>query len=822
MPVSVVQLIIFKLWTMLGNYLKIASRNINRQKFYAFINIAGLTIGLVTSLLIVLYVMDEFSYDKFHKNAELISRVNLTGRMSGQEFNSIYTSAPLAAGIILNIPEIEKTCRIAPWKDVPIKNLEDNFIEKNILLADSNFFDFFSFRLIEGDLHSVLSKPNSLVLTESAANKIFGSYGPGNDSPIGRSLEFGIEKWVCTVTGVVKDPPQNSHFHFSMILSMETWDYSRSSVWVSNSLITYVSLNQKTDKSYVESKLSELVKKYVGPQAQTYLGISFEDFLKQGGAYGYYLQPLLQIHFSRDPDLHLEPGGNINTIYLLIGIAIFIIVIACINFMNLSTARFSGRAKEVGIRKSLGGSTAGLRSQFLMESLMYTFLALITAIVIISLIIPEFNNLSGKLLSIISLSNVYYMSAVVLLVFVVGILAGAYPAFYLTSFRPVEVLRGTIRAGMKSKGIRRILVIFQFTMSIGLIICTLLVFKQLNFLKDKDKGFDDKNLIVVRNIESLASDKISFKEELLKMPEVIEASICDVVPPDAGQHSDIFRPKGEDDQKRGCNYCIVDDDMLETLNLSLVDGRFFSKDFPSDSRAVVLNEAAVKSFGWKDPVGKKIQTFWKENDEREVIGVVKDYNYQSLEEEITPLLIFPGEDGNNMIIRVSDGDVKKKTDRIKDQWDAFQSSGYFDCSFISDNFFAKFRKEQQLGALFIVFTILAIFVASLGLLGLATFTAEQRSREIGIRKAMGASSFNVVKIISLEYLNLVIISFIIAVPLSYLIISWWLKNFAYKTDIGVISFISGGILAVLIAILSVGYQSIKTAFRNPVTSLKYE
>lgn len=416
------------------------------------------------------------------------------------------------------------------------------------------------------------------------------------------------------------------------------------------------------------------------------------------------------------------------------------------------------------------------------------------------------------------------MVVVMSLVFIVGILAGSYPAFYLTSFKPVEVLRGNIRAGMKSKSIRRILVVFQFTMSTGLIICTLLVYKQLQYLKNKDMGFDNRNLIVIRNIESLGSDKHAFKEELLKMPEVTLASICDIVPPDGGQHSDIFKPVGEDDQKRGSNYCIADEDMFETLKLSMAQGRFFSKDFPSDARAVVINEAAAKSFGWKNPVGRKIQTYWKENgeDEREVIGVVKDYNYQSLEEEITPLLIFPGEKGNNMLVRLYGGDTKRKADLIKEKWESYPSAGYFDYSFISDNFFAKFRKEQQLGRLFIVFTILAIFVASLGLLGLSTFSAEQRSKEIGIRKAMGASSVSVVRIISREYLSLVIISFVISVPLSYLVISWWLKNFAYKTNIGIISFITGGLIAVLIAVLSVGYQSLKTAFRNPVTSLKYE
>ncbi len=808
---------------MFFNYIKIAIRNICRQKFYAFINITGLTIGLVTSLLIVLYVVDEFSYDKFHKDAGLIYRVNLTARMSGQAFNSAYSSAPVAAGFSEEIPEIEKACRIAPWADISIKKMEDTYTEKTVLLADSNFFDFFSFRLIQGNPKTVLSKPYSLVLTEAAANRIFGYAGPDDNSPIGKSLEFGVEKWICTVTGIVEDPPPNSHFHFSMILSMESWDYSRNSVWVSNSLLTYLKLNENADWKYVESKFPELVKKHIGPQAQAYLGISFDEFLEQGGAYGFYLQPLTDIHFAPDADLHLEPGGNMNTIYLLIGIVVFIIIIACINFMNLSTARFSTRAKEVGVRKSLGGAVNSLRSQFLIESVLYTLISLILAQVLLILILPRFNMLAGKLLTVESLYNFQYLSAILLLVFIVGILAGSYPAFYLTSFKPVEVLRGRIKAGMKSKGIRQILVIFQFTMSIGLIICTLLIYKQLKYLHDKDLGFNNNNVMVIKNTNILGADKIPFKEELLKMPEVVNASICNLVPPDI-YYSDIFRPSGEDTQERGSNYCIVDEDLLSTLQLTMVEGRFFSKEFPTDSRAVVINEAASHLFGWQNAVGQKIQIFWEENSEdtREVIGVVKDYNFQSLEEEITSLVIFPGEEGNNLLVKLTPGDVNRKIDMIQSKWRSFPNAGSFNYSFMADDYSAKFRKEQQLSKIFFVFTFLAIIIASLGLLGLATFTAEQRSKEIGIRKAMGASTDIVVKLMSLEYLNLIFISFIIAVPLSYIIINWWLKNFAYKTDIGIVSFLWGGVIAVIMAVLSVGYQSLKAASRNPVDSLKYE
>ncbi len=808
---------------MLLNYLKIALRNIRRQKFYAFINITGLTIGLVTSLLIILYIVDEFSYDRFHKDADRIYRVNLMGRMSGQEFNSAYSSAPVAAGFLEEIPGVEKACRIAPWEDMSVEHLEDTFTEKTVLVADSNFFDFFSFKLLSGDPASVLVRPNSIVLTETAANKIFGYTGPGDNRCIGQSLEWGTEKRVCNITGIVEDPPPNSHFHFSMILSMESWDYSHNSVWVSNSLLTYIKLGEDTNRDLVESQIPELIKKHIGPQAQQYLGISFEEFLEKGGAYGFYLQPLTEIHFTSDPDLQLESGGNMKTIYLLIGIVVFIVVIACINFMNLSTARYSGRAKEVGVRKSMGSTSGRLRIQFLTESVLYTLISLLLAQVILILILPQFNMLSGKLLNIKALYNFYYITAIISLVVITGIIAGSYPAFYLTAFKPVEVLRGRIRAGMKSSGIRRILVIFQFTMSTGLIICTLLIYKQLQYIRNKELGFDKNNLIVVKNAGSLGTNKNAFKEELLKMAEVENASICNLVPPDVS-YSDLFRPAGEDTQERGSNYCIADEDLLSTMKFSMADGRFFSKEFSSDINGVVINEAAARLFGFENPVGEKIQTFWKENneDKREIIGVVKDYNFQSLEEEVTSLLIFHGKEGDNIVIRLTSGDINKKINLIESKWKSFPESGSFYYSFISDDFKAKFRKEEQLGKIFLVFTLLAIVIASLGLLGLASFTAEQRSKEIGIRKAMGASAGIIVRLLSMEYLNLVFISFFIASLLSIIIISWWLKNFAYKTDIGILSFLAGGVIAILIAVLSVSYQSLKAASRNPVDSLKYE
>lgn len=808
---------------MFANYLKIVLRNIRKQKFYAFINLSGLTLGLFTSLLILLYILDEFSYDRFHEDAGLIYRVNLYGRMSGQEFNSCYSSAPVAGGFQEEIPEVEDGCRIAPWDNIAIIQNENTYTEKTVLLADSNFFDFFSFNLIQGDPQSVLSKPYSLVLTETAANKIFGYLGPGDRRAIGQILEFGVDKWACTVTGIIEDPPPNSHFHFGMILSMESWSYSQNPFWIDNRLLTYLKLYENIDWKEVDAKIPTLVRKHIGPQAEQFLGITWDEFQEQGNAYGFYLQPLLDIHFAPEVDLQLEPGGDMSTIHLLIAIAAFIVVIASINFMNLSTARFSGRAKEVGIRKSLGAAVRGLRIQFLIESVFYTLVSLLLAQLVLMILLPRFNELSGKIMCFISLFDPLVLSGTVLFVILIGILAGSYPAFYLTSFRPVEVLRGRIKAGMKSKGIRSILVVFQFTLSIGLIICTLLIYKQLQYLQEKDLGFNKTNVMVIRNIESLGSSKIAFKEELLKLPEVMNASISNQVPPEVA-FSDLFRPRGEENQERGSNYCIADEDLEETLQLSMADGRFFSKEFPSDSSAVVINEAASQLFGWEDPVGQKLQTFWKENDAdvREVIGVVHDYNYQSLEEGITSLILFLGTEGNNLMVRISPENVNRTIHLIRLKWESFAQGTSFDYSFIADDFNAKFLKEEKLGILVLLFTCLAIVIGAMGLFGLATFTSEQRFREIGIRKAMGASSDTIFRLISLEYMKLILVSFVVAIPLSYAIINGWLKNFAIQTNLGVIRFLTGGIIALIVALLSVSYQSLKAALRNPVDSLRYE
>ena len=808
---------------MVRNYIKFALRNISRQKFYAIINITGLTIGLATSLLIVLYIVDEFSYDRFHADINDMYRVDLKARLSEQYMEIAYTSAPIANAFLEEIPEISEACRIAFEHNVNLSYEDDAYIEKKVILADSNFFDFFSFKLLHGDLKEALRQPNSIVLTEKSANKLFGFPDNTETPPLGKIIKYGTEGRACIITGIAEDPPHNSHFQFNMILSMESWELSKKPDWTNNILLNYVKLDTRSDWKQVEDKFPGMVRKYIAPIVKAYMGIEFDDFLKNGGMYEFCLEPVKRIHLFSTVDDTIEQRGSINTIYILSAIVLFILIIACINFMNLSTARFSDRAKEVGVRKSLGASRGRLILQFLNESILFTLISMLLAMLILNMVLPIFNSISGKILTINTLLSWEYIIALIFIILLVGFLAGSYPSIYLTSFKPTEVLRGKVKAGLKSGGVRSGLVVFQFSISIILIISTLLIYKQLNLLETRDLGFEKENVLLIRNVEVLGNNRNSFKEEVKKISGIENVSISSAAPPHI-IYSSLFEPMDGTGNELGMTYCFSDHDFLGTMNMQIISGRYFSKDIPADSNAVIINEAAARKIGWDDAVGEKINTKWDSDtpDLKEIIGVVKDFNFQTLRKDISPLIIFPGSDGNLMLVRMSPNNYPEKISRIEQVWKSINSGSTFDYSFIDTEFDALYRKDQQLGKIVLIFTALAIIVACLGLLGLATFTAEQRSKEIGIRKSLGASSTGIVGMLSLEYLKLIGLAFLIAIPVSYAIINWWLNNFAFKINIGVLSFIIGGLLAVTIALLSVSFQSVKAANSNPVDSLKYE
>jgi putative ABC transport system permease protein len=625
------------------------------------------------------------------------------------------------------------------------------------------------------------------------------------------------------ITGIAADPPSNSHFKYNVILSMESWEYSHNPSWLGNNLQNYIKLNEHADYHLVDEKFPDLVEKYIGPQVQQVLGMSLQQFYDQGGDYGFYLQPMLRIHLYPLTQGELEPPGNIKIIYLLSAIVLLIIIIACINFMNLSTARYTDRIKEVGVRKSLGASRKRLMWQFIGESLIMTTLSMFMAILLLWLSLGEFNMISDKTITMKSLFDPQFIGGMGILILAVGFLAGSYPAIYLTSFSPIDILRSKIGKGLKTGKFRSYFVLFQFTMSITLIISTLLIFKQLKYVKNKDLGFDRENVMVLRNTEGIGKDKLAFKEELKKLNDVSNVSITNHTPPDFNQ-STVFKVLGGSQEDFPSTYCVVDMDHASTLDLEMAAGRFFSEDFPSDSSAVVVNETTARLLGWDDPVGQKIETYWREeqSDIREVIGVVKDFHFQSLHREMSSLFIFYGTSGNKLLIRLTAGNIQEKIKLIESKWKAFAPGQPFDFSFVDADFDAKFRQDQQMGKIFLIFTALAIFVACLGLLGLATFMAEQRSKEIGIRKVMGASNPGIIQLLSFEYLKLVGISFLLSIPLTYMLINWWLNNFAYKTNIGMVSFLLGGGITLIIAMVSVSFQSIKAALRNPVESLRYE
>ncbi len=807
---------------MLKNHLKIAFRNIQKQKFYASINILGLSIGIAASLLIIVYILDEFSYDQFHTKADNIYRVTLKAKLSGQDIEGATSCAPLAATAVDEFPEITEASRLKIWTNVIVTHKEKTFTEKSFLLADSSFFSVFSFDLLQGNKATVLQGPDKIVLTASAAKKYFGYEGPGDESPIGKLMQIGNETHTCEVSGIVSDPPSNSHFDFDMIMSMESWDYSKNTQWTSNSFYTYIVLDPRANWKQVENKLGDLVEKYVGPEIEQYLGFSLQHFRDQGGLYGYHLQPLTDIHLKSKIDDELGTNGDITYLYIFSIIAFFIIVIACINFMNLSTARSSNRAKEVGVRKAVGAHRSGLINQFLTESIVFSFISTLLALALIFLLLPSFNSIAGKSIAFSLVLQPKIVLGLLAIIAIIGVLAGSYPSLYLTSFKPAEVLKGKIRAGFKSSGIRNMLVIFQFTISIGLIVSTLIVYKQINMMQSRNLGFDKENVLIIDNGSKLGSNMESFKNQLKSYEQIVSVSSSSLLPPQIDNNS-VFRPLGKNQQDQLLFFYHADYDHLETLGFELKAGRFFSKDFPSDSTAILLNETAMKVIGWDNHESKQLLSFFDEGDDNRVnvVGVVKDFNFESLKSRIRPLAILPGT-GNLISVRIGPGDLQESIDLIEETWKKLAVDSPFEYAFLDENLNSLYRSEQRLSKIFVIFTSLAVIIACLGLFGLATFTAEQKSKEIGIRKVLGASSLNLVILMSKDFTKLIVISILLAIPLAYWFTSSWLDSFAYKVEIGYISFIVAGLLSITIAWITVSYQSFKAAATNPVNSLKAE
>ncbi len=801
---------------MIKNYLKVAIRNILKYKFFSAINVLGLSIGISCCLFIFIYVSDELSFDRFHKDVDRIYRVGLLGRMAGQEFNTSNSSWPVGETMQEEIPGVEASIRLWP-RSVPLvfKYEDKSFSEKEVIFADSNFFDFFSFELLQGDPATVLKEPNSIVLTPSIAEKYFGK-----EDPIGKILLMGTDAKALKVTGLVAPAPGNSHFHYSILVSFMTAKGLLFEGWTGNSLQTYVKLNSQTTMEETNTKLEEIVAKYVGAEVEQGLGISFKEFKENGGEYKYYLYPLADTHLNSPTQDDIEPNGEMKYVYIFSLIGVFILIIACINFMNLSTARSSSRAKEVGLRKTMGSQRAQMVWQFLAESAVYSFVATIIAIGFAYLLMPYFNLLAGKKLTFESILNIEFGITLLTLILFVGLVAGSYPAFYLTSFNAVEVLKGKLRAGMKSKGVRSTLVVVQFAISIFLIIATAIVLQQLQFLQSKNLGMDKQNVIILQNARKLGASRLAFKNSVQQIPGVEKSSYTNNPFPGVN-NTTVFRTKGsEQDQLSGTYY--ADYDQLDVLKFELAEGRFFSRDFLTDSSAVIVNEAAVKQFGWTNPINEELISFnGPEPKTLKVIGVVKNFNFESLKTEVRPLIIAFTEQSNYLLIRYS-GSPEQIINSLNNLWNQHASGDPFEYTFLDQDFDALFRAEQRLKNIFMVFAGLAVFIACLGLFALAAFTTEQRTKEIGIRKAMGATVPNLTMLLSKEFSILVVIAFLPAAFASWYFMDMWLQDFAYRIDINPILFVISGLLAFIIAWLTVGFQALRAAKANPVSSLRYE
>lgn len=802
---------------MLRNYFIVAIRNILKQKFYSFINILGLTIGVAATLFILLYIMDETSYDRFHTNIDRMYRVGLNGRLAGQEVHVAATPPPLAQAMVNEIPGVEGAIRMWEWDDVVIRYEDQAYTEDLIFHTDSNFFKFFTFKLIEGDPKTALVEPNSIVLTESMANKFFG-----DGEKLGRILTFSNDNKAMKVTGVVQDPPQNTHFNFNYLVSFSSNEFGKSDQWLSNSLYTCFLVNEKADVHEIERKLNdELIPKYVGPQLQQFLGISLEQFLEQDGAYGYFIDPVKDLHLYSSVQFDLGTPGDIAYIYIFAAIGFFILIIASINFMNLSTAKSAGRSREVGMRKTFGSLKRQLVFQFLVESIIYSFLAVMLAVLMVAILMPVFNNLSGKDVNFDYLLRPGLIWGIILLILTIGILAGSYPAFYLTSFRITKVLKGKVSGGTGSRRVRGGLVVLQFAISILLIICTILVYNQLQYTQNKNLGFNKEGVIVISNVDRLETNRKAFKDALMQESSIVVASYSNSMIPGVNNTTILRKPGLDEDHIIGVYF--ADFEHFDVLGFELVKGRNFSKDFPSDSTAILVNEAVVEEMGWEDPIGEKLISFnGQQPMELEVVGVLKNFNFESLREKVRPILIRLGDFGNLMGVRYRTDDPTQAVKLIESKWKEFASNEPFEYQFLDDNFDKLYKSEQRMGTLFSIFTVLAIFIACLGLFGLAAFTAEQRTREIGIRKSMGASGFIIVRLMSVEFLKYILIAFLIAVYPAYYFISNWLENFAYRIDVSIWVFLISGITAFMIALLTVSYQAIKAARINPATTLRYE
>ena len=808
---------------MLRNFFVNAFRNLRKQPGYIFLNVSGLAIGLMSFLFISLYVIDELSYDRFHKNYENIYSIKVVGRLAGGVLDQAVTAAPMASAIISDYPEVLAVTRVSEMGAWLIRFGDNKFNEDGVLFADSTLFDVLDFKLIKGDPKTALVRPRSMVLTEEYAKKYFG-----NQDPMGQKMIVEADTILYTVTGIVQNVPENSHMQFDMLASMSTYPgQANNQNWLNHNFYTYIVVKDGTEMTSLQDKFKETVTKYVGPQIQQFLGYSIDDFRKAGNDFSYALEPLKDLHLKGATQYNLEPNGSLTTVYIFAVIAILILIIAIINYVNLATAKSAGRAKEVGVKKVAGANKSGLISQFLGESLLIVTFATLIAVLLVYLFTPSFSQLIGKEISVSLFNNISSLFLLIALVIIVGISAGFYPSFVLASFNPVEVLKGTLNPGSMSKNLRGILVVFQFTVSIVIIIGSTIVYNQLNFMTRKDLGFEKENLIIIRRPDAFWRQIESFRNQLLQMPGIEKVGISRQVPGYNFNNNAFLNDEDPEKKTYLLQQAQVSLDFPEALGVQLKEGRFFSREYATDSLAVLLNEAAVKSLGLTDPVGKYIlqprgpQQFQK----LQIIGIMKDFNITSMHKEIDPVcfsVMGPGGGDQFATIRLSGNSVQTTLKAIEDKWQSYTSQQPFQYDFFPDIWNNLYKSEMKTGKIFILFSILAIFIACLGLIGLVTYITNKRTREIGIRKTYGASIQIVLRLLSKEVAYLILIASAIAYPVAYFGSKYWLEGFASKVKVSPLIYLLATFIVLVIGWLSTSYQTVKAASNNPANALRIQ
>lgn len=807
---------------MFKNFLKTAFRNLFKNKFYTSINIIGLAAGLATCMLILLFVMDELSFDRHNKNADRIYRVNNEVKFGDNYFDMAVSPALMGVTMVKEFPQVEQYTRLRWRGTLLVKKGSENIQEDRVGYADSTMFEVFTMPVISGEGRSALSAPRSMVITEKIAKKYFNS-----TDVAGRTLMVN-DTSDYKITAVIKDIPRQSHFNFDIFVPMMEDPRSTEDNWLSENWNTYILLKNNTDAGKLEEQLNPFMEKHTGPLLKSVTNQSMDDFKKSGGYVKAGLTPLTEIHLHSNRTAEIDGNGNVEFVYIFAAIALLVLVIGCVNFMNLSTARSSNRAKEVGVRKVLGSRRKNLVLQFLTESFLIGFIALILALLIAWLLLPYFNRLSGKEIHSVALFQPGMLMSFLVLIIIVGLLAGSYPAFFLSAFRPVDVLKGKLAGGFKRSWLRNALVIFQFSISIILIFGTLVIYSQLNYIRTKDIGFNRNQVMVINNVSVLGEQAVTLRNELKQISGIQHQTMSGYLPVNYNRSNDAFftSPALDQESAMSMQNWIVDENYIPTLDIKIIEGRNFSSQFPTDSMGLIINEAAAKFLASKDLLNKKLYNIsdlsTKQLNEYHIIGVMKNFNFNSLRDVITPLALKFGKDDGNISIRMNTADLANTIEQVRSKWKAIAVNQPFNYSFMDEDFNRFYVSEQRTGKLFISFAILTILIASLGLFGLITFAAEQRVKEIGVRKVLGASTAKIARMLSLDFIKLVLISSLIAFPLAWWAMHQWLVDFAYRVDISWWIFLVSGAIALFTALATVSFKALKAAMANPVKSLRTE